>query len=114
MGQAPLDYNRVLEEFEDDKEFLAEVINGFIDNSIKQLEIISKAIENSDAETIAREAHSIKGAALNLAADMLADIALELENIGKSGSLQVANDVLDRLRLEFDKVIEFNESLSTG
>jgi len=112
MTRIPFDYDRVLEEFCDNKEFIAKVINGFIDNSTRQIGIISEAINNSDAEIVRVEAHSIKGAALNLTANMLANIALELEDIGESGILKGAEEKLRMLNKELEEVRLYNQSLS--
>ncbi len=112
MKRIPFDYDMVLEEFCDNKEFLAKVINGFIDNATRQIGVIREAINDSDAEIVKLEAHSIKGAALNLSANMLANIALELEDIGKSGILKDADEKLRMLSMELNEVRLYNQSLS--
>jgi CheY-like chemotaxis protein/HPt (histidine-containing phosphotransfer) domain-containing protein len=96
----PIDYDKALDEFEGDEEFLSEVVAGFLDNLKLQARAIRKAIEARDAETVQREGHSIKGGAGNLAAEPLSHIGYELEMIGKSGELPAGKDALDRLELE--------------
>ncbi|MBW1799529.1 MAG: PAS domain S-box protein, partial [Deltaproteobacteria bacterium] len=86
-SEAPLEYARALSEFEGDEAFLMEAAQGFIQNVRSQIEMIRQAIFDGDAETVRKEAHSIKGGAANLAAEWLSEIALELENLGKATSL---------------------------
>lgn len=59
---------------------------------------------------IGAEAHSIKGGAANLAADDLSEIALELENIGRSGSLEHGTEALERLEEAFYRLEVYAES----
>ena len=104
LGNDPMDFARALEEFEGDEEFLMEVLEGFIGNVTSQIKLIRQAISDGDGETVRREAHSIKGGAANLTADMLSIIAHELESIGKSGVLKEGINVLGRLEKEFQRL----------
>ena len=101
---APMDFDKAIEEFEGDEEFLMEVLEGFLDNVRAQIGTIHQAISSGDAEVVRKEAHSIKGGAANLTADELSRIALELENIGKSGLLEGGTEVLERLEREFHRL----------
>ena len=106
-SKAPMEYERALEEFEGDEEFLMEVLEGFIENVKSQIKIIRQAISDGDAEIVRREGHSIKGGAGNLTAGKLADIAFELEKIGRSGALKEGSDVLKKLEQEFFRLENF-------
>ena len=101
IESVPMNFEKAIEEFEGDKEFLMEVVDGFLDNVRAQIETIHQAITDGDSEVVRREAHSIKGGAANLTADVLSKIAFELENIGKSGLLEGGIEVLERLEKEF-------------
>ena len=59
----PFDYEIALAEFDGDEEFLMEVIDEFFENATAQVITLKAAISQQDAETITREAHSIKGGA---------------------------------------------------
>ena len=56
---------------------------------------------------VKREAHSIKGGAANLTADELSSVALELENIGKSGVLEGGAEDLERLEKEVYRLEDY-------
>jgi CheY-like chemotaxis protein/HPt (histidine-containing phosphotransfer) domain-containing protein len=106
-GQAPIDFKKALEEFDGDREFLMEVAEGFIKNVKEQIVIIKQALSDGESTAVRKEAHSIKGGASNLCADVLAEIAFELENIGKSGSLENGNEILQRLEQAFSDLEDY-------
>ncbi len=56
------------------------------------------ALQSQDSDTLGSDAHQFKGAAANLGAKAIAHAALELENIGKSGTLEGAQEAFDRLQ----------------
>jgi two-component system sensor histidine kinase/response regulator len=101
---APMNFEVAIQEFEGDKEFLMEVMDGFMEKVRTQIPTIHQAISDGDTETVRREAHSIKGGAANLSAKKLSGIALELENIGRSGILEGGSEVLQRLEGEFSRL----------
>jgi CheY-like chemotaxis protein/HPt (histidine-containing phosphotransfer) domain-containing protein len=108
----PMNLERAIEEFEGDKDFLMEVLNGFLDNVRTQLGTIRQAISDGDSEAVRRETHSIKGGAANLTADKLSSIAFELENIGKSGVLEGGIEALERLEKEFYRLEGYVRNLA--
>ncbi|HUU39882.1 MAG TPA: response regulator, partial [Desulfatiglandales bacterium] len=103
-GDTPMNFQIALEEFEGDRDFLKEVLGGFIMNARSQARIINQAILDGNAGVIREEAHAIKGGAANLCADRLSGIALELENIGKSDVLKGGMDLLERLDKELNRL----------
>ncbi len=110
----PMDFERALAEFEGDRAFLTEVLKGFTNNVREQIDVIQQALDTRDAERVRREAHSIKGGAANLRADALSGIALELENIGKSGELTMGRGLLKKLEKELDGLEELEKTLQAA
>ncbi len=100
-GEAPIDLERAVREFDADREFLRELVGGFLNNVRAQVEVIRTAMEKGDAETVRREAHSIKGGAANICAESLSLAAWKLETAGKSGSLGNGREMLRELQHEF-------------
>jgi signal transduction histidine kinase/GAF domain-containing protein/DNA-binding response OmpR family regulator/HPt (histidine-containing phosphotransfer) domain-containing protein len=86
-GEIPINLSVALKEFGDDKAFLIEVVNEFIQRLEKQLPVLKEAIIEKDAKTLEEQSHSIKGGAANLTAYNLSMAAHELENIGFSQKL---------------------------
>ena len=106
-----MNFEKAIEEFEGDKEFLMDVLKGFLDNVRAQIETIHQAISNGDGEVVWKEAHSIKGGAANLTADRLSEIAFELEKVGKSSALEEGGEVLGRLKKEFYRLENFDRGI---
>jgi len=97
---APMDFDRAVEEFMGDREVLVKVLEGFIDRVKSQVKVMRQAVAEGRAGDLAKEAHAIKGGAANLTAADLADVALELEMMGRAGDLTQGSAVLDRLENE--------------
>jgi two-component system sensor histidine kinase/response regulator len=104
---SPLNWDQALHEFDGDQEFLDDVLNGYVSNVREQITIIHRAISDGQADLVMREAHSIKGGALNLTASALAEAARSLEQIGRSGNLDNAFDALENMAQEFQRLEAF-------
>ncbi|MFH1998770.1 MAG: cache domain-containing protein [Planctomycetota bacterium] len=109
-ARAPMDYDRAVEEFEGMRDVLMEVTDGFLGNVRGQIEIIRQAIADHDTETVRREAHSMKGGAANLTADVFAAVALELEKSGRSGDMDGALQALEELENEFIRLSDYTKT----
>ena len=106
-GDAPLDFERALAEFEGNREFLMGLLERFLENVRSQLGTIRDALDRADAEILRREAHAIKGGAANLAAAELSSAAADLEKTAKSGSLGEAAGGLEKLVKAYRRLDEF-------
>ncbi|MFH1146537.1 MAG: response regulator [Pseudomonadota bacterium] len=108
---APICIRAALERFGDDRAFFLEVLEDFKEATTLQIERLSEAISGGDAETVRREAHSIKGAARTVSAEALAEKAFRLEMMGKEKDLSEAGIMLDQLSAEFKRLSEYTTSL---
>jgi CheY-like chemotaxis protein/HPt (histidine-containing phosphotransfer) domain-containing protein len=107
LADNPIDIEKAIEEFEGDKQFLSEVIEGFTMEVIEQIGTIRKALSCGDAETVRNVAHSIKGGAANITAKAASRVAFELEIKGRSGYLNGAGEIVDNLEMEFETLRKF-------
>lgn len=80
-----------------EEEEVLELMGDFVTYARDDLQLLGQAIGNEDHDTVAKKAHSIKGAALNLQLDEISSAARELEFMGKNGDLGGAEAVLSRL-----------------
>ncbi|WP_022851092.1 ATP-binding protein [Limisalsivibrio acetivorans] len=80
-----IDYQLALEEFENDSEFLNEVLTDFFHACTEQIEDMKLSLHKGEYTDIGKEAHSIKGGAANLHAGRLKSVAYKLEMAGKEG-----------------------------
>jgi HPt (histidine-containing phosphotransfer) domain-containing protein len=102
-----MNFERAMKVYEGDKAFLMEVLSGFLEKARAQIETIRQALSDGDAEVVWKEAHAIKGGAAILTADILSEVAFELENIGKSGDLGEGTEIFERLEREFQSLEVF-------
>jgi two-component system sensor histidine kinase/response regulator len=87
-----------------DAELLSELSTMFLDDASSRLAALREAVEEGDARAVERVAHTLKGAAGNMGAPRMAAICAELENVGASGDLERAAELLGRLEEEFGRV----------
>ena len=102
-----IDFPAALEAVGGDKELLAELIELFLDDFPSQLAEMKQAVKKGDAETAAARAHSIKGAAGNLAFKGVQELAIEVEKMGISGNLKGVARLLDDLDAELEGMKAF-------
>ena len=89
-----------------DREFVAELIDTFLEDAPQLLTTLSAALAAQDAEGFRRAAHSLKSNGASLGAMAFSSSAKELEMIGKAGDLDGAADKVESLRAEFDHVAQ--------
>ena len=69
--------------------------------------LIQKALETNDANTLGRLAHNLKGTCLNFSTEPLAELAAELERMGKREDLQFAPFVIEQMQTEIERLRAF-------
>ena len=107
MAMAPMDYDLTLDEFQGDEKFLNEVLEDFIEAVKPQIQGMRRALADGDMKIIREEAHSIKGGAVNLNADNLAEIAARLEDPSSSAQGQKSVELIEVLEKELHSLEEF-------
>jgi len=80
------------------------LINIFLSCSPPLLDALQTAIQTSAPDSLANAAHSMKSGSLNMGATELGELCARLENIGRRGSIEEAEDLLARLELEYGAV----------
>jgi CheY-like chemotaxis protein len=104
----PIDFEAYIKRMGGNSDIAISIIKGFIECIPSQLQNIDAAVNSNDIETVDREAHSIKGGALNVFANDLMQAARELEMHAKSGSLQHAPGLLKNIRKEYERLLKFS------
>jgi len=113
----PVDLARALREFMGEKEVLSDLLQLFTGNVRIQIKAIRQAMFRQDYKVVAKEAHSIKGAAGNLTAGKMVLVAADLEKAADSGQAEPLRHLVDMLeerlqQLETylqDKMVLFTE-----
>jgi HPt (histidine-containing phosphotransfer) domain-containing protein len=96
----------LLERIDGDRVFLAELLDLFRQDYPGQLRAAHEAAGTGDAAGLQRVGHALKGALGNLAARHAADLAGELEAMGRSGNIQAAAATANELERELERVVE--------
>ena len=111
--KGPMDMEEVMEILDGDKELLIECFDEVLSNMPQTLAEIQTAIEQKSALNLDEAAHKLKGYLRYMAAAQAADVAYQLEIMGKEQNLESADDTFKALSYECEKVKEFMEQYKT-
>lgn len=81
----------------DDPEFLAELVDEFLDSTPAQLEELGTSLESGDLDTARRLAHTLKSTAATFGATVLSDACRSVEAAAKDDDLEGARAGLPAL-----------------
>jgi CheY-like chemotaxis protein len=95
-------------------DFVSEMQALFLQETPPLLEAIRAAVTGSDAEALRRAAHTLKGNGNSMGAKRLGGLCLELEKVGKGGSVLGAQPFLNELEAEFTHVRDAFNSGTKG
>jgi two-component system, sensor histidine kinase and response regulator len=116
MSQGIMNLNRsvALERVGGDEELLREIAGLFLEDYPNLMGQIQQAVNANDAQGLERAAHSLKGSLSNFGSDAAYQASFDLEQIGRSKSLDRAAAALAQLELVMQQVGPELESLSAG
>jgi len=103
------DLNTLLKRTEGDMNLLREVIEAFLEESVRQLDVMRESIAHQECAALGRAAHSLKGSIGYFEAQSAFDAVRRLEELANSGDLINAQKVFALLE---SKVVYLNMSLS--
>lgn len=90
-----------------DETLIKEVVPIFLTDNKERFKMLTEAVKACDAKGIKLYAHAIKGAAANIGAQRLSDIADRLECAGRENNVEAVTPLFNMLKTEFDKVVSF-------
>jgi len=88
----------------DDPEFLAELIDDFLEDAPTQVAALREAVASGDATSARRAAHTLKGTSRTFGAGELASLCQDAETAADSGDLGAAHSRLDGIEREWNRV----------
>jgi two-component system, sensor histidine kinase and response regulator len=103
----PVNFETALGRFDGDDEFMKEMFQEYKEQLSERIFEIRVAVQDKDANRLARLAHNLKGVSLNFSADPLSHVALTLEEIGKHEDLTQAPVLVEQLEWEARRVTEY-------
>ncbi len=113
-GSAPtFDIETVLNRWGGDREFVQKLIDKFLASAPSELEHLTQFVAGGEVAETTRVAHGLKGAAAYCGAERFRAVAARLEEIGRNGDLNNANECVEKLRFELDRCVA-NTSAAVG
>jgi CheY-like chemotaxis protein/HPt (histidine-containing phosphotransfer) domain-containing protein len=107
-----IDKDSALDQLDGDEELLGQMVGLILEDCPRFMEDIRSAIARGDAEALQRISHTLKGAVGNVQAHAVYEAALRLEMIGRSADLSGAEEALNGLREEMERLLPALEALS--
>ena len=101
------DREALMARLSDDEELVSEVVEVYLEDTPHQIETLRNAHAEGDADKIVRQGHTIKGASSNISALRMRQIALAIEQAGKSGELEKVPELLASLEAQFQVLQEY-------
>ena len=100
----PVNLESALHRFDGDHDFMWELFKQYREQLPERVKEIHTAVQEGDANRLARLAHNLKGVSLNFSANLLANVALDLEETGKREDLTNAPALVVQLEVEAKRV----------
>ena len=93
-------------------DFVGELVETYCSETPQLIAELRSALDANDSEAFRRAAHSIKSTSNTFGALPLGEMAKELEMLGRAGALAGAQEKVDRLAAEYDRVRQALQDLS--
>jgi HPt (histidine-containing phosphotransfer) domain-containing protein len=103
----PVDFESALPHFDGDRNFMMEMFKQYKVQLLERVAEIHSAMQDQDANRLARLAHNLKGVSLNFSAQPLASITLNLEEICKREDLTHAPQLVAQLEAEAQRLTDY-------
>jgi HPt (histidine-containing phosphotransfer) domain-containing protein len=98
-----------------DHAFVADLVETYLADGADQLAAIDEAVRSSQAEPLARAAHTLKSSSRTVGANRLGELSRRIEMLGRSGSTTEAGELVAEARTEWiDIVAALRAWLSDG
>ena len=77
------------------------LIETYLNDAVIRISALREALNEQDADTVRKTAHSFKGSSSNIGAAPLAQLCMSIENSAHKGQLAGLNSTLDEVEQEF-------------
>jgi HPt (histidine-containing phosphotransfer) domain-containing protein len=92
-------------------DFVGELVETFFEEAPGLLAEMGQALNDGDADTFRRSAHSLKSNGASFGAMQLASLARELEYMGRDGRLDEAGPKLPQVKIAYEQAAEALKTL---
>jgi CheY-like chemotaxis protein len=101
-----VDLGQLIQRFGDEQTVI-NLMPDYLRTTGQHMAMLKVAVEVGQAEETARHAHALRGSALNLGANRLAQAAQQVERAGRQGDMATAVAVLPEVQAEYDAMETF-------
>jgi len=108
------DKDNFLSRLMNNEEAARSIIDIFLEDTPKQIELLKVSIQKKDLILTERQAHSIKGAASSINAEELRKIAFSTEKAAKDSDIKIIKELFDNLLTEFNQLCEVMKNAFSG
>jgi two-component system sensor histidine kinase/response regulator len=109
-----IDWDSAIAVVDGDRELLGEIVAAFLIEGPSLVEQIRRALAAADAGELRRGAHTLKGALRTLGIESVAELASQLEEIGRRGDLASAAAPMARLESQLDQILSEAKSFASA
>ncbi len=102
MSEKIFDKESLVSRMLGDEELAREIIGVFLDDVPNKIATLKQALENRDATDIRDQAHAIKGAAMNVSALALKDVACLMEEAGAAADIEKTITLMPEMEDQFE------------
>jgi HPt (histidine-containing phosphotransfer) domain-containing protein len=104
----------LLESVGGDADFIDELLEVFFDDSPRLLATMEDALSAGNAEDLRRAAHSLKSSSAGFGATRLSETCKEVEDMGKAGALEGADERIGQITKEYNEARAALEAIQRG
>lgn len=113
-GEGLIDFAKMLDRFDHDRELLQEVMAVFVAEAPERARRIEDAAARGDMEGLVRLAHSLKGVCGTMHAEPLRELCYRVEMAARTGEEQVAGELAPQLLAMLGELSGFLEKAASG
>jgi two-component system, sensor histidine kinase and response regulator len=106
------DKEALMDRLMNDTELMKTVLSGFLDDIPKQMDVLKNHIAQKNCEDAEKQGHKIKGASANIGANILMEVAANIETSGKAGDLDTLVSLVPQLEEAFDQLEKTMEAMT--
>ncbi len=100
-GTTILDWERLMDLADNDRDMLKELVSLYIEETEKQLKQLGAAVASQSAPEVKRLAHKCAGGSATIGVGRLVPLLRELENRGEEGNLAGTGSIYEQAQKEF-------------
>jgi HPt (histidine-containing phosphotransfer) domain-containing protein len=95
---------RLLEIIGDDPDLLRALIDTFLRDVPRLIDDARRGLQQGQADEVRRAAHTLKSNGATFGATTFSELGRELESLTRSGALEGAAELIERLEAEYESV----------